>query len=431
VEEPAPPHEPQAATNAVSIGEVVAERYRIEAILGEGGMGVVYRAEHLYLRKTLALKVLLPAWSSMPEVVARFEREAVAAGNIQSPHIAAARDFGRVGDGSFFLVMEYVNGRTLRSTLEAGALEPTRALHIVRQIASALQAAHGIGIVHRDLKPENVMLVERNGDADFVKVLDFGIAKVDVYGGAQEGPSKALTQVGAVIGTPHYMSPEQALGQRADARSDLYSVGVLLYEMLAGHRPFEGGAMTVLQQHVMGAVPELPTCSRAGVDPRLGALLRRLLAKSPENRFASATELAAAIDEWCQASSADTEKPPAFESALGMATPAAGRVRRSVLAGLRAAGASVQHALADPKGMLHGATRKRRMVASIVAALATMILVTVFWSGALDASSAAAGSPPRGLRASPPSGPAKPAPNQGHRAAPRGVYVPPPSQWFR
>jgi serine/threonine-protein kinase len=425
VEEPTPPHEPQAATSA---GEIVAERYRIEAILGQGGMGVVYRAEHLYLRKTLALKVLLPAWSSMPEVVARFEREAVAAGNIQSPHVAAASDFGRLSDGSFFLVMEYVNGRTLRSALETGPLEPTRALHIVRQVASALQAAHGIGIVHRDLKPENVMLVERSGDADFVKVLDFGIAKVDVYGGAQEGPSKALTQVGAVIGTPHYMSPEQALGQRVDARSDLYSVGVLLYEMLAGHRPFEGGAMTVLQQHVMGAVPELPTCSRAGLDPRLGALLRRLLAKSPENRFASATELAAAIDEWCQAASADTEKPPAFESVPAMATPMARRVRASVFAGLRAAGALARHALADPKGMLHRAMGERRVVASIlVAALATMILLTVFWSGSLDASSAAEPPTSSRPRASSPSGPGR----SFHRAGSRGVNVPPPSQWFR
>src|ERR1700722_1004965 len=142
----------------LALGDVVSDRYRIEAPLGEGGMGVVYRVEHLHLRKLFALKVLLPAWSSMAEIVTRFEREAVAAGNIQNPHVAAATDFGRLPDGSFFLVMEYVKGRTVRSALEAGAIEPARALHIMRGIVSGLSAAHAMGIVHRDLKPENVML---------------------------------------------------------------------------------------------------------------------------------------------------------------------------------------------------------------------------------------------------------------------------------
>src|SRR5580700_1951898 len=140
---------------SLSVGDVVAGRYRIDAVLGEGGMGVVYRAEHLHLRKVHALKVLLSEWSSMPEVVARFEREAVAAGNIQSPHVVAATDFGRLPRGSFFLVMEYVNGRTLRGALQEGALEPRRALHVLEGIAAGLGAAHALGFVHRDLKPEN------------------------------------------------------------------------------------------------------------------------------------------------------------------------------------------------------------------------------------------------------------------------------------
>ena len=231
---------------ALAVGDVVAERYGIEAVLGEGGMGVVYRVLHMHLRKLYALKVLLPEWSSTPEVVTRFEREAIAAGRIQSPHVVAAIDFGRLADGSFFLVMEYVDGLTLRSVLDAGALEPARALRILKGIVTALDAAHSTGIVHRDVKPENVMLVERDGQPDFVKVLDFGIAKTDGLGCGGPGGSTALTKAGAIIGTLEYMAPEQALGQPVDARSDLYSAGVILFEMLTGQCPFRGGAGTLL-----------------------------------------------------------------------------------------------------------------------------------------------------------------------------------------
>jgi len=267
------------APRALAVGDVVAERYKIDGLLGEGGMGVVYRAEHLLLHKRYALKVLLPHWCAVPEVLARFEREAVAASRIQSPHVVAATDCGKVDDGSFFLVMEYVQGSTLRSALRQGPIDAERALRIVYGIALALQAAHERGVVHRDVKPENVMLVERDGDPDFVKVLDFGIARL-------EGPtaSKALTQLGAVMGTPDYMAPEQALGQPADLRSDLYAAGAILFEMLTGAPPFTGGPITVLRQHALSEVPELPPECSAGLDPRLGAIVRKLLAKRPEER---------------------------------------------------------------------------------------------------------------------------------------------------
>ena len=187
----------------VAPGEIISDRYRIVDQLGEGGMGAVYRAEHVHMRKMVALKVLLSEVARHPEVVARFEREAVAAGSISHPNVVTATDFGRLEDGSFFLVMEYVPGRSLRSELAKGRLEPFRALHVVRGILGAIEAAHAKSIVHRDLKPENVMLVDREGDPDFVKVLDFGIAKIDEIAAATTTEQKpGLTRMGTVMGTP-------------------------------------------------------------------------------------------------------------------------------------------------------------------------------------------------------------------------------------
>lgn len=286
-------------------------QFRIEAKLGEGGMGAVYRAEHVHMRKAVALKVLHAEVSATPEAVARFEREAIAAGNITHPNVAAATDFGQLSDGSFFLVLEYVDGKSLRALLNEERLAPARALHIVFGIASALSAAHALGIVHRDLKPENVMLVPRpsplpgGGESlETVKVLDFGIAKVDVDGvgvtpaRATDASQRAqpLTRIGAVFGTPDYMSPEQGLGQPVDARSDLYTIGVILYELLTGQRPFQGGSVTIIRQHVLDEVPPLAPELVATLDPRVLPLLDRLLAKSPDQRLASADELCRALE---------------------------------------------------------------------------------------------------------------------------------------
>src|SRR5262245_61677646 len=242
---------PPASSGAASlVGQVLSERYRIESVLGEGGMGAVYMAQHVLMRKRLAVKVLHPEMTRLPEMVARFEREAMAAAHIEHPNVAAATDFGKLENGAFFLVLEYVEGSSLRDLIEKGPLPPRRALHIAHQIASALARAHALGIVHRDLKPENVMLVARDGDPDFVKVLDFGIAKVPVGELASRGASsdggQVLTQLGMVYGTPEYMAPEQALGQEVDARADLYALGAILFEMLAGVRPFDAESKVTL-----------------------------------------------------------------------------------------------------------------------------------------------------------------------------------------
>src|SRR5881394_3105684 len=185
------------------VGTVLSGRYRIDKLLGEGGMGAVYRAEHAHMRKRFAVKVLHSEMSRLPEVVARFEREAMAAAHIEHPNVAAATDFGELDDGAFFLVLEYVEGTSLRDLIAKGPLSVERALHIAYQIGSALARAHSLGIVHRDLKPENVMLVEREGDPNFVKVLDFGIAKVPVGEFKSERPPTegapvVLTQLGMV-----------------------------------------------------------------------------------------------------------------------------------------------------------------------------------------------------------------------------------------
>lgn len=280
------------------LGTVLADRYRITRLLGAGGMGAVYRAEHVHMRKAFALKVLHREMTVLPEIVARFEREAIAAGRIEHPNVAAATDFGRLADGAFYLVLEFIEGRSLSKALSAeGPFSPLRAVHIARQVAEALAAAHAAGVVHRDLKPDNVMLVEREGDPDFVKVLDFGIAKVrtdDMSDGQQ-----ALTRAGSVFGTPEYMSPEQAKGEPVDARSDLYTLGMILYEMLAGRTAFASEELiAILTKHLTEEPPPLPK----EVPSALRDLVMRLLRKDPSERIQTASELAALLSamelEW-------------------------------------------------------------------------------------------------------------------------------------
>jgi len=290
------------------VGTIVGDRYLIERLLGEGGMGAVYLAQHRHMRKRVAVKVLHAEMSRLPEVVARFEREAMAAAHIEHPNVAAATDFGKLADGSFFLVLEYIEGKSLRLAIARGPLELWRALHVVRQIAEALARSHALGIVHRDLKPENVMLVTRDGDPNFVKVLDFGIAKVpmgefaDEHRNEQDGDRAAadqpLTQLGMVYGTAEYMAPEQALGQAVDARADLYALGVMAFEMIAGSRPFEHESKVVLLgMHVTAPVPRMGArAPSANVPPEVDEVVGRLLAKDARARFGNAKEFVQVLD---------------------------------------------------------------------------------------------------------------------------------------
>jgi serine/threonine-protein kinase len=262
------------------VGTLVDGRYRIEALIGEGGMGAVYRAEQIELRKKVAVKVLHRDMVLNTEIVARFEREAVAGGRITHPNVASAFDFGRLDNGMFYLALEFVEGKSLGRVMdETSPLPERRALRIARQIADALAAAHAAGVVHRDLKPENVMLLDRPAGDDLVKVLDFGIAKLRSTG---SGDTQPLTQLGTVFGTPEYMSPEQARGMEVDGRSDLYTLGLILYEMLSGASPFRHEDVVVIlaRQLSMNPPPLSDRVSRPTRDLVL-ALLKKDIAERP------------------------------------------------------------------------------------------------------------------------------------------------------
>jgi eukaryotic-like serine/threonine-protein kinase len=271
-------------------GTVLADRYRIHDLLGRGGMGAVYRAEHLTLGKTVAVKVLRTSHGAREDIVRRFQREAVAASHIRHPGIVEVTDFGRTPDGRFYLAMELVEGETLaRRLARLGALPPGEALSLVRELTRALAAAHAHGIYHRDIKPENVLL-GRDGTA---KLADFGIARL------AEGPRDAReTAAGLIFGTPQYMSPEQAAGQRQDGRSDIYALGVLLFELLTGAPPYLGASAThVLAAHLLSPVPRLPAQGPHGpIPPALADLMARMMAKSAADRPGTMAELEAALE---------------------------------------------------------------------------------------------------------------------------------------
>ncbi|HEX5098307.1 MAG TPA: serine/threonine-protein kinase [Polyangiaceae bacterium] len=295
----------QGEPPTLEAGTVVAGRYKVLHLIGKGGMGVVYRAEHVHMRKTVALKVLHREYLKVEEVVARFEREAVAAARIEHPNVVAASDFGKLEDGSFYLVLEFVDGQSLRSLIEeSGALPLGRTIRIAQQTLQALGAAHGNHIVHRDLKPDNVMLVADAEGEDRVKVLDFGIARV---AGPEARDATKLTQMGMVMGTVAYMSPEQATGQPVDERADLYSFGVMLYEMIAGVVPFDAELPSqVLARQLVEEPPPLPV----GTPEPLVRLVMDLMQKKPEDRPASAQEVLERLAELTATPSGRVVAPP-------------------------------------------------------------------------------------------------------------------------
>jgi len=264
------------------IGVIVDGRYKVAELIGEGGMGKVYLAEHVDIGKRVALKVLHPSYSRMPDLVERFRREARAASKIGHPHIVDVTDSGTTADGSAYFVMEYLLGVELGSVIEReGALEVARAVRIGQQICRALAAAHASGIIHRDLKPENIFLTIRDGTADFVKVLDFGIAKTTE---AEEARERKLTSPGMAMGTPEYMAPEQAAGRPADARCDVYALGAILYEMLTGVPPYQGDNFMEILTKKATVDPVPPVHLRSTIPAAVSNLVVQAMARNPDDR---------------------------------------------------------------------------------------------------------------------------------------------------
>jgi serine/threonine-protein kinase len=349
---------------AARLGETVGGKYRVQRYLAAGGMGVVYEARHLLVGRRFAIKFLRPELVKKRESLARFQREAQAAGALESENVTAVLDFGVVPDGSPYLVMEYLVGENLERLLaREGPLPLDRASELVLQASRGVQAAHAAGIVHRDLKPQNLFACRRDDGTELVKVLDFGVAKLGTFDDAN-----SATRTGSVLGTPAYMSPEQARGERTiDHRADVYALGAILYELVSGQRPHPGDSPNAVLHHI-STQPAVPlAAARPELPAGLLEVVARALAAEPEQRFPSAEEFAQALTPFARRAvwpAPPREVPPsraepsarARSASIWVVAVGVVAVVAIAVAMVRLRGAPSGRAAASAAGPLHAAT---------------------------------------------------------------------------
>jgi serine/threonine-protein kinase len=277
------------------LGQIVLDRYELEAVLGAGATGTVFRGRHVVLPRKVAVKVLHDDVAAEPTMLARFRREAEAAGRLHHKNLSGVIDFGATAAGSPLIVMDLVEGPSLRKILDDREPVPrARLVHLVRQILHGLDHAHAAGLVHRDLKPDNVIVARDDHGAEQPRIVDFGIAALTTDDAIQGG---RLTETGTLLGTPVYMAPEQARGERVDARVDLFALGVMMFEIITGAAPFDGSALEIVVANMEQDLPAIASrAPHAQVDPVIELFLRRLAARDRGGRFASAEAALALLD---------------------------------------------------------------------------------------------------------------------------------------
>lgn len=400
-----PQHDATAELPALApdplLGRTLDGRFTLESVLGAGGMGTVYRASQRSLGRAVAVKILDARWARSADVVRRFLREAHSLSRVSHPNVVAVHDYGHTDDGCSWIAMELVVGHTLAELIARSptGVDPARVVSLALELTAALEAAHTAGLVHRDLKPANVMLLDAPGGRDFVKVLDFGIARPIT-------DATQMTETGKLVGTPHYLAPEVVEGEVPGPEADLYALGVMLYELCSGRRPFGGHSTArVMYAHVHEAPPPLPDA----VPRPLAALILRLLDKDPTARPRSAATLRALLDALALASTTTArEEPPATPEPAHVATPstAANTIARARSAEAQAFGPETSAAIARPWP---------GRVAAALAGGSLLVLALVWLRPRADEDTSApiaASSPaPREARASAPSSAAPEAPS--------------------
>jgi tRNA A-37 threonylcarbamoyl transferase component Bud32 len=412
-----------------NLGKMVAGKYKVEKLLGQGGMGKVYLAHNVPLDQKVVLKVLLPEYGQDPDTVKRFQHEGRAASRLRHPNVIQVMDFGAMEDGTLYMAMEFLPGKDLAHLISNEfPLGEKRIARIGAQILAALVEAHAQNIIHRDLKPENVMIEQRRGDPDFVKVLDFGIAKIT------DAKTK-LTAAGLVCGTPEYMSPEQAKGADLDPRSDLYSVGVIVYQMVTGLLPFDSDTpVGFLMKHL--TEPPMPPSQRqpeVEVSPDLEAFIMRSLSKDPAARFPSAEEMREALLTCVPEATGPVRTATAQAVAAG-ASPSKPGVKAPTAAAKAAPQAKPKTKVeAEPEAPPAKSGGKGGLIAAAVAAVVLAGGAGAFFAtrGGGDAKAPATAAAPAPAAAAPAAPPAPTAPPLASPApadpAPAAAATPPPA----